>query len=52
MTVEHRSFQTEDLGDTLPRALEGGQGPDVAQINNGEAMMGPLVRAGRLVPTR
>lgn len=49
MVVEHRSFQTEDLGDTLPRALEGGQGPDVAQINNGEAMMGPLVRAGRLV---
>lgn len=49
MNVEHRAFQTEDLGDTLPRALEGGQGPDVAQINNGEAMMGPLVRAGRLV---
>jgi raffinose/stachyose/melibiose transport system substrate-binding protein len=49
IVVEHRAFQTEDLGDTLPRALEGGQGPDVAQINNGEAMMGPLVRAGRLV---
>jgi raffinose/stachyose/melibiose transport system substrate-binding protein len=48
--VEHRAFSTDDLGDTLPRALEGGQGPDVAQINNGETMMGPLVRAGRLVP--
>jgi raffinose/stachyose/melibiose transport system substrate-binding protein len=49
IVVEHRAFQTEDLGDTLPRALEGGQGPDVAQINNGETVMGPLVRAGRLV---
>jgi raffinose/stachyose/melibiose transport system substrate-binding protein len=49
LVVEHRGWDTSDLGDTLPRALEGGQGPDVAQINNGEAMMGPLVRAGRVV---
>jgi raffinose/stachyose/melibiose transport system substrate-binding protein len=49
IVVEHRGWQTEDLGDTLPRALEGGQGPDVAQINQGETLMGPLVRAGRLV---
>lgn len=50
ITVEHRGWQTEDLGETLPRSLEGGQGPDVAQINNGEAMMGPLVRADRILP--
>ena len=50
IVVEHRAFQTEDLDATLPRALEGGQGPDVSQINNGERMMGPLVRSGGIVP--
>lgn len=46
--VQFQVFQTEDLGETLPRALEGGQGPDVAQVNQSD-VMGPLVAAGRLV---
>lgn len=50
INVEHRGFPTDDLDATLPRALEGGQGPDVSQINQGERMMGPMVRAGRILP--
>jgi raffinose/stachyose/melibiose transport system substrate-binding protein len=29
--------------------VDSNQGPDVAQINNGESLMGPMVRAGQLV---
>lgn len=49
ITVEHRGWSTEELVSTLPRSVEGGQGPDVAQVNNGEALMGPMIRAGQLV---
>ena len=49
ITVEHRGWSTEELVDTLPRSVEGDQGPDVAQVNNGEALMGPMIRAGQLV---
>jgi raffinose/stachyose/melibiose transport system substrate-binding protein len=47
--VEHRGWTLEELQDTLPRVVESKQGPDVAQINNGESLMGPMVRAGQLV---
>jgi raffinose/stachyose/melibiose transport system substrate-binding protein len=49
ITVEHRGWSTEELVNTLPRSIEGNQGPDVAQVNNGEALMGPMIRAGQLV---
>lgn len=49
VTVEHRGWSTEELVSTLPRSVEGGQGPDVAQVNNGEALAGPMIRAGQLV---
>jgi raffinose/stachyose/melibiose transport system substrate-binding protein len=47
--VEHRGWATEELVSTLPRAVEGNQGPDVAQVNNGEALAGPMIRGGQLV---
>jgi len=49
ISVEHRGWETDELGNTLPRAVEGDQGPDVAQVNNGEALAGPMIRAGQLV---
>ncbi|HVL25302.1 MAG TPA: extracellular solute-binding protein [Thermomicrobiales bacterium] len=50
MKVEHRGFATPDeIADTLPRAVDSDQGPDVAQVNNGEALAGPMIRAGQLV---
>lgn len=49
VTVEHRGWSTDELVNTLPRSVEGNQGPDVAQVNNGEALAGPMIRAGQLV---
>lgn len=49
VSVEHRGWSTEELVDTLPRSIEGNQGPDVSQVNNGEALMGPMIRGGQLV---
>ena len=49
VTTEHRGWSTEELVSTLPRSVEGNQGPDVAQVNNGEALMGPMIRGGQLV---
>ena len=49
VTAEHRGWTTEELTDTLPRVVESNQGPDVSQVNNGEALMGPMIRAGQLV---
>jgi raffinose/stachyose/melibiose transport system substrate-binding protein len=48
LKVEHRGWTLEELQDTLPRVVESNQGPDVAQINNGESLMGPMIRAGQL----
>lgn len=48
--VEHRGWTTEELTSTLPRSVEGNQGPDVSQVNNGESLMGPMIRGGQLVP--
>jgi raffinose/stachyose/melibiose transport system substrate-binding protein len=47
--VEHRGWSTEELMETLPRSVEGNQGPAVSQVNNGEALMGPMIRANQLV---
>lgn len=47
--VEHRGWSTEELTNTLPRSLEGNQGPDVSQVNNGESLMGPMVRGGQII---
>jgi raffinose/stachyose/melibiose transport system substrate-binding protein len=49
ITVEHRGWTLEELQDTLPRVVESDQGPAVAQVNNGESLMGPMVRAGQVV---
>ena len=49
MPVEHRGWSTDELVSTLPRAVEGNQGPDVAQVNNGESLAGPMIRGGQLV---
>ncbi len=49
VAVEHRGWTTEELTSTLPRSVESNQGPDVAQVNNGEALMGPMIRGGQLV---
>lgn len=49
VTVEHRGWTLEELQDTLPRVVDSNQGPDVAQVNNGESLMGPMLRAGQLV---
>ncbi len=50
VTVEHRGLETTELQDALQRAVTSGEGPDIAQVNNGENSMGPMVRAGLLVP--
>lgn len=50
LTVTHRGFPTPDeIADILPRSIDSNQGPDVAQVNNGEALAGPMIRAGQLV---
>lgn len=50
LTVTHRGFPTPDeIADILPRSIDSDQGPDVAQVNNGEALAGPMIRAGQLV---
>ncbi len=49
VAVEHRGWATEELTSTLPRSVEGNQGPDVSQVNNGESLMGPMIRGGQLV---
>lgn len=49
VTVTHRGWSTDELGETLPRSVDGNQGPDVSQVNNGEALAGPMIRAGQLV---
>ncbi len=50
VTVEHRGFETSQLDDQLQRAVQSGEGPDISQINNGENSMGPMVRAGLILP--
>lgn len=49
ITVTHRGWTLEELQDTLPRAVESKQGPDVAQVNNGESLAGPMARAGQIL---
>ncbi|MGN6485238.1 MAG: extracellular solute-binding protein [Thermomicrobiales bacterium] len=49
IAVSHRGWTLEELQDTLPRAVESNQGPDVAQVNNGESLAGPMARAGQIL---
>jgi raffinose/stachyose/melibiose transport system substrate-binding protein len=49
LIVEHRGWALEELMETLPRSVEGDQGPAVAQVNNGESLTGPMIRAGQLI---
>jgi len=50
LEVTHRGWATPDeIAQTLPRAVDSNQAPDIAQVNNGEALMGPMIRGGQLV---
>ncbi|MBA2276517.1 MAG: extracellular solute-binding protein [Chloroflexia bacterium] len=49
VTVQHRGWTLDELSSTLPRSVDSNQAPDIAQVNNGEALAGPMIRAGRLV---
>lgn len=49
VTVTHRGWALEELQDTLPRSVDSDQGPDVAQVNNGESLAGPMARAGQIL---
>ncbi len=44
-----RGWTLEELSDTLPRSVDSDQGPDVAMVNNGEALQGPMLRAGQIL---
>lgn len=49
MKVTHRGWTLEELTDTLPRSVEGKQGPAVAQVNNGESLAGPMARGKQII---
>jgi raffinose/stachyose/melibiose transport system substrate-binding protein len=49
VTFSHRGWALEELQDTLPRSVDSDQGPDVAQVNNGESLAGPMARAGQIL---
>ncbi len=49
VTVAHRGWTLEELQDTLPRSVDSDQGPDVAQVNNGESLAGPMARGGQIL---
>jgi raffinose/stachyose/melibiose transport system substrate-binding protein len=49
VTFSQRSWQLEELQSTLPRSVDSDQGPDVSQVNNGEALAGPMIRGGQIV---
>lgn len=49
VTVTHRGWALEELQDTLPRSVDSDQGPDVAQVNNGESLAGPMARGGQIL---
>jgi len=47
--VRRTSRPLEDMRTAVLAALAAGAGPDIMLVNNGENMMGPMVRAGHLV---
>ncbi len=49
VTFAHRGWTTDELSDTLPRSVDSDQGPEVAQVNNGEFLAGPMARGGQIV---
>ena len=44
-----RGWTLEELADTLPRSVDSDQGPDVSQVNNGEALQGPMIRGSQIL---
>lgn len=44
-----RGWATDELASTLPRSVDSDQGPDVSQVNNGEALAGPMIRGGQIL---
>ena len=49
IVVERSTKTLDDLKLTLKMAMESGNGPDIMQVNQGEADMGAFVKAGLLV---
>lgn len=49
LSFSHRGWTQDELMDTLPRSVDSDQGPDVAQVNNGENLAGPMARAGQIL---
>lgn len=49
ITVEREPKTLDDLKLVLKMSLEGGTGPDIMQVNQGEADMGAMAKAGLLV---
>lgn len=49
VTFSHRGWALEELDSTLPRSVDSDQGPDVSQVNNGEALAGPMARGGQIL---
>jgi len=47
--IRRTSRPLEDMRTTVLAALAAGAGPDILLVNNGENMMGPMVRANHLV---
>jgi len=51
ITVERETKTLDDLKLVLKMSLESGTGPDIMQVNQGEADMGAMAQAGLLVST-
>lgn len=49
VTIRRESRTLDDLNATLPLAMSGDDGPDVASVNQGRSDMGALVEAGLLM---
>jgi len=49
VTFAQRTWALEELQETLPRSVDSDQGPDVAQVNNGENAAGPMARGGQIL---
>ena len=50
VTVDRTTRPLDDLKITLMLAVEGGEGPDVGNVNQGAPDMGEMVRSGLLLP--
>ncbi|MEM1972464.1 MAG: extracellular solute-binding protein [Nitrososphaerota archaeon] len=50
VTVKREAKSLSEQTTAVMAALQAGRGGDVIVVNNGETMMGPLVRAGLIIP--